>query len=108
MEMETFLLLPPVAFMLYLILTFGVSALAGRLSAKGEDSESKKNSYACGENVTQNRGQPDYSEFFKFAFFFTLMHIVVLVVAMDPTGTTVPAVIYLGVIGLSLFILLRK
>ena len=106
--MGTFLLLPPVAFILYLILTFGVSALAGRLAAKGEDSEGKKNSYACGEHLTQNRGQPDYSEFFKFAFFFTLMHIVVLVVAMDPAGATIPAVIYLGVTGLSLFILLRK
>jgi len=106
--MEVFLLLPPVAFIIYLFLTFGVSALAGRFAAKGEDSENKKSSYACGENVTQNRGQPDYSEFFKFAFFFTLMHIVVLVVAMDPMGPTIPAVIYLGVTGLSLFILLRK
>jgi len=106
--METFLLLPPVAFALYLILSYGISALAGHLSAKGEDSENKKKSYACGENFTQNRGQPDYSEFFKFAFFFTLMHIVALVVAMDPTGPTIPAVIYVSVTGLSLFILLRK
>jgi len=106
--MATFLLLPPAAFILYLLLSFGVSALAGHLSVKGEDSENKKKSYACGENVTQNRGQPDYSEFFKFAFFFTLMHIVVLVVAMDPTGPTIPAVIYVSVTGLSLFILLRK
>ena len=106
--MEIFLLLPPVAFILYLLLSFGVSALAGHLSEKGKDSENKKKSYACGEDVTQNRGQPDYSEFFKFAFFFTLMHIVVLVVAMDPMGPTVPAVIYVGVTGLSLFILLRK
>jgi len=102
------MLLPPVAFILYVFLTFGVSALAGRLSAKGEDSENKKKSYACGESFTQNRGQPDYSEFFKFAFFFTLMHIVVLVVAMDPAGPTIPAVIYVSVTGLSLFILLRK
>ena len=106
--MEIFLLLPPVAFVFYLILSYGVSALAGRLAAKGEDSENKKKSYACGEDVKQNRGQPDYSEFFKFAFFFTLMHIVVLIVAMDPMGPTIPAVIYLGVTGLSLFILLRK
>jgi len=106
--METFLLLPPVAFIIYLLLSFGVSSLTGHLAAKGEDSESKKKSYACGENVTQNRGQPDYSEFLKFAFFFTLMHIVVLVVAMDPTGPTIPAVIYVSVTGLSLLILLRK
>lgn len=106
--METFLFLPPAAFILYSLLTLGISALAGRHAALGKDSENKQNSYACGENFTQNRGQPDYSEFFKFAFFFTLMHIVVLVVAMDPTGATIPAVIYLGVIGLSLFILIRK
>ena len=108
MVMETFLLLPPVAFVLFFVLCFGVSALAGKFAAKGEDSESKKKSYACGENVTQNRGQPDYSEFFKFAFFFTLLHIVVLVVAMDPTGATIPAIIYVGVTGLCLLILLRK
>ena len=106
--MGTFLLLPPVAFILFFILSYGVSALAGRLSAKGEDSEGKKKSYACGENVAQNKGQPDYSEFFKFAFFFTLLHIVVLIVAMDPTGPTIPAVIYVSVTGLSLLILLRK
>jgi len=106
--MGTFLLLPPVAFVIYLILSFGFSALAGRLSAKGEDSEGKKKSYSCGEDVLQNRGQPDYSEFFKFAFFFTLMHVVVLVVAMDSTGVTIPAIIYVGVTALSLFILLRK
>ena len=108
MVIETFLLLPPVAFVLYLVLSYGVSALAGRLAQKGVDSENKKKSYACGENVTQNRGQPDYSEFFKFAFFFTLLHIVVLVVAMDPTGATVPAIIYVGMTGLCLLILLRK
>ena len=106
--MATFLLLPPVAFVLYLLLSFGVSSLAGKMATKGGDSENKRKSYACGENFTQNRGQPDYSEFFKFAFFFTLMHIVVLVVAMDPVGPTIPAIIYVGVTGLSLFILLRK
>ena len=106
--MGTFLLLPPVAFVVYLVLSFGFSALAGRFAAKGEDSEGKKKSYACGEDVMQNRGQPDYSEFFKFAFFFTLMHVVVLIVAMDSTGVTIPAVIYVGVTALSLFILLRK
>ena len=106
--MDTFLLLPPVAFLLYLLLSFGISGLSRRLAAGGVDSESKKKAYACGEEVTENRGQPDYSESFKFAFFFTIMHVVVLVVAMDPMGLTVSSAVYLGVTGLSLFILLRK
>ncbi len=102
-----FLLLPPVAFLVYLALSFGISALSKRLAARGTDSESKKKAYACGEEFEENRGQPDYTEFFKFAFFFTIMHVVVLVVAMDPAGLSAASAIYFGVTGLSLFIMLR-
>jgi uncharacterized ion transporter superfamily protein YfcC len=58
--------------------------------------------------MEENRGQPDYSQFFKFAFFFTIMHVVALVVATDPAGLTVTSGVYLGVTVLSLFMLLRR
>lgn len=106
--MENFLLTPPVAFVLYLLITWGVSLFSKRLAAQGKDSEGKVQAYACGENMEENRGQPDYSQFFKFAFFFTIMHVVVLVVATDPAGLTVTSGVYLGVTVLSLFMLLRR
>jgi NADH:ubiquinone oxidoreductase subunit 3 (subunit A) len=106
--MESFLLSPPVVFVLFLAISFGVSFISKRLSARGVDSTAKNQAYACGETMEENRGQPDYTEFFKFAFFFTIMHVVALVVATDPAGLTVTSGVYLGVTVLSLFMLLRR
>ena len=106
--MESFFMTPPVVFVLFLIISFGVSLISKRLSARGADAAAKHQAYACGESMEENRGQPDYSEFFKFAFFFTIMHVVVLVVATDPAGLTVTSAVYLGVTVLSLFMLLRR
>ena len=106
--METILLAPPVAFLLYLLLSVGISAFSRRVAARGMDSAGKEKAYACGEDVEENRGQPDYREFFKFSFFFTIMHVVVLVVATDPAGLTVTSGVYLGATVLGLFMLLRR
>lgn len=106
--MESFLMSPPVVFVLFLLLSFGVSLISKRLSAHGADTTAKNQAYACGETMEENRGQPDYTEFFKFAFFFTIMHVVILVVATDPAGLTVNSAVYLGVTVLSLFMLLRR
>ncbi len=106
--MEHILLAPPVVFIIYLALSFGLSALSKKLAARGENVGSKENAYACGEDMEQNQAQPDYSEFFKFAFFFTIMHVIALVVATDPGGLSITSGVYLGVTVLSLFMLLRK
>jgi NADH:ubiquinone oxidoreductase subunit 3 (subunit A) len=106
--MESFLMSPPVTFGLLLLLSFGISLVSKRLAARGKDSAHKMQAYSCGETMEENQGQPDYSEFFKFAFFFTIMHVVVLVVATDPAGLTVTSGVYLGVTVLSLFMLLRR
>ena len=42
--------------------------------------------YACGEDLPTHMIQPDYGQFFPFAFFFTILHVVAL------TATTVPVV----------------
>lgn len=106
--MESFLMSPPVTFFVLLLVSFALSMVAKRFSAHGQDSEGKMQAYACGENMEENQGQPDYTEFFKFAFFFTIMHVVVLVVATDPAGLSVTSAVYLGVTVLSLFMLLRR
>lgn len=58
-----------------------------------------------------HRVRPDYSQFFPFAFFFTIMHVVALMVATIPGGAIklyAIAVLYLIVAVSALFILFRK
>lgn len=106
--MDTFLLSPPVTFLIFLLLSTGISFICKRIAPKGTDTKAKYQAYACGEEMEENQGQPDYTDFFKFAFFFTIMHVVVLVVATDPGGLSMISAVYLGVTVLALFMLLRR
>ncbi len=106
--MQTILLAPPVTFLIYLLLSVGLSAVSKRIAARGTESKGKLQAYACGEDMAENQGQPEYSQFFKFAFFFTIMHVIALVVATDPAGLTITSAVYLGVTVLALFMLLRR
>jgi NADH-quinone oxidoreductase subunit A len=87
--MTALLFLPPLAFVLVLasvwvqsrgLDVFRLPPPAGRVHL------GKRKPYACGEEVSDHRAQPDYSQFFVFAFFFTVMHVVALVVATVPHG----------------------
>jgi len=106
--MYKFLLTPPITFLMLLAIFFLFSFILKRVSAKGKDSQLKTTAYACGENMVENTGQPEYSQFFKFAFFFTIMHVVVLTVATDPMGISVTSGLYLVITVLSLFMLFRR
>jgi len=103
-----FFLSPPVSFVIFLVLSFCLSFFFKKIAARGTPSKGKLKAYACGEDMDQNQGQPDYSDFFQFAFFFTIMHVVVLVVATDPVGLSFISMLYLGITVLSLFMLLRR
>jgi NADH:ubiquinone oxidoreductase subunit 3 (subunit A) len=84
--MNHWLLWPPVVFLLILcaalILLRGMSVFS--FPAKDGAAGGKRKAYACGEDMPASRGQPDYSQFFPFAFFFTIMHVLTLVVATVP------------------------
>lgn len=86
--MNNFLLSPPVAFIIILLISILMSAISSKLAFKGAKSSSGKlKSYGCGENIENPRLQPEYSQFFPFAFFFTIMHVVVLIIATVPADT---------------------
>jgi hypothetical protein len=106
--MEKILLSPPVAFAVLLAVSILISYFSKFLAAKGTVSAGKEESYACGEDVDLHKVQPDYSQFFPFAFFFTIMHVVVLIVATIPKNISILAGLYLLVAILALFILFRK
>ncbi len=102
------LLAPPIVFVIFLLVSSGFSGLTRMISAKGTDSPGKTKAYACGEDIQINRVQPDYTQFFPFAFFFTIMHVVVLIIATVPQGITWLAFVYLLAAVMALIILFKK
>jgi NADH-quinone oxidoreductase subunit A len=95
------ILLPPVTFAVIILALVLFNALISKLAYKSSvTSDWKTRPYSCGEEVTEHRIQPDYSRFFPFAFLFTIMHVVVLMIATSPDDITSS----LGIIGLFLIV----
>ncbi len=77
-----FVLAPPVAFLIYLLLV-GILSGLGRLLANGgepaaEQSPEKTSTYASGEAAPLWRAAPGYRPFFVIALFFAVLHLGVL------------------------------
>ena len=111
--MENIALTPPVVFLEVLIVMVLFSKILSLLAykVKGKIPGGTCKSYACGENVPTHLMQPDYSQFFPFAFFFTILHVTALIIATVPVetlGSLSIAVVYLAGAMTALFILFRK
>jgi len=110
--MRNLLLTPPIAFSIILLTAGLVSFCFSKLSFKGKKkSEGSGEAYACGEDLYDHMAQPDYSNFFPFAFFFTLAHVGTLIIVTIPLETIKSfnmAVVYIIGIIVGLSILFRK
>ncbi len=88
--MTALFLVPPVSFLVLLALVVlhvrGLSLLGPRKRPAVLPPGTSR-PYACGEEVPDHRMQPDYAQFFPFAFFFTIMHVVALIVTTVPRGS---------------------
>jgi NADH:ubiquinone oxidoreductase subunit 3 (subunit A) len=110
--MDNFFLTPPVVFIIVLLFCLLLSFLFSKISFKsGQQEKGSGEPYACGEENYDPMAQPDYSNFFHFAFFFTIAHVATLMLTTIPVETlktfALAAVYVLGaIIGLS--ILLRR
>jgi len=109
---DSILFSPPLAFVITLIaLVIFARACASFAWPKRKDQLEAKKAYACGEDFKGHLIQPDYSQFFPFAFFFTILHVVALVIATVPAETVeilAMAVVYVAAAIIGLLILLRK
>jgi NADH-quinone oxidoreductase subunit A len=110
--MDNNLLNPPVVFLTLLVTLGLLSYIFSRWSFRKKilSAEAKK-AYSCGEEFSGHLIQPDYSQFFPFAFFFTVLHVVAMVLATIPAqtkGIFAIAVIYIVGAIIGLYILLRK
>ena len=110
--MGNWVLFPPLAFTILLIAAFILSYVFSKLSFKHDKVEAGKGKpYACGEDIAAPQISPDYSQFFQFALFFTIMHVVALIIMTLPRGATSAygiAVVYLLGALVGLLILFRK
>ena len=113
--MDRLLLLPPVAFVMMLALvalhSAGFGILARKLHPRQPQPAGRLAPYACGEDVRDHQAQPDYSQFFPFAYFFTIAHVVALIVATLPRGSASAAalaVAFLACAAASVRILLAR
>jgi NADH:ubiquinone oxidoreductase subunit 3 (subunit A) len=102
------ILSPVIAFVIftltiYLLYLKGERAAAERKFMR----DGRAKTYACGEDMKGLRPQVSYREFFMFAMFFTIIHITALVLATVTEGVALLAVLYLVIISIGLFILVR-
>lgn len=110
--MSFLLLVPPVALTLLVLVVWALSGASSTLSFKhkGERGALDK-PYAGGETLQTHRVQVDYGQFFPFAFFFTILHVVTLVVATSPArnlqGLAISLIYVMGAL-LGLVILFRR
>jgi NADH-quinone oxidoreductase subunit A len=112
MDSMTIVLLPPVALAILVLacagLSLGLSRLAYRAPSQAAGTTMP---YSCGETLPTHMIQPDYRQFFPFAFFFTILHVVALMATTVPsamTGTFVIAIVYVLGAFVGLSVLYRK
>lgn len=103
---------PPIVFLVVLGAVLLAARLLRRLALPAtEATAGKTKAYACGEDLKINRAQPDYRQFFPFAFFFTIMHVIALIVATAPVENapvTMLAVVYVLASAIGVSILYRS
>jgi NADH:ubiquinone oxidoreductase subunit 3 (subunit A) len=107
------LLVPAIAFLVVLAVFLVQLYLMSRVAWRGKsDGAGKTKAYACGEDVPDHKINPDYSQFFPFAFFFTIMHVVALILATVPAvagrASYGLAAIFIVIALTSLFVLFRR
>lgn len=100
------LLFYPVAtFVIMLIIIYLLYLFAGTLGPKRTKTKYKLKSYACGEDYPGGKLPQSYN-FFQVAFFFTILHVGVLLIATAPLGqSAILGCLLVGVMALTAFAL---
>ena len=106
------LLSPPAAFVMIMLAAVFCAFVLSKLALKPKKIPAGlTKEYSCGEDIKTHMIQPDYSQFFPFAFYFTILHVVALMIATVPMATMqtfMIAVVYiLGAI-VGLFVLYKR
>jgi NADH:ubiquinone oxidoreductase subunit 3 (subunit A) len=103
------ILILPLMFIGFLMVAF-LLGWSGRRMAPKEPTESEaQTSYAGGENIPGEKRFPGYKAFYPVALFFTVLHVLALLLALLPQG---PAwwlgLSFAGIIGFALAVLIMR
>jgi len=106
--MEAILVSPPMAFIVFLAIGYGIYRLGGAIAAPGRPQPGKRATYACGEDIPAQKVMPSYRAFFHLALLFAILHLAALVLATAPRGGAPAwqATLYLAGIGVSVYALM--
>lgn len=108
---EQILLTPPVVFVMVLAVAVFAAYILSKLAFKPKTlPNGLTKEYSCGEEIPTHMIQPDYSQFYPFAFYFTILHVVALMTATVPVATietSLIAVVYISGAMIGLFVLYR-
>ena len=99
---------PPVVFAAFLLLFALGMRRARRYAARTEAGERELEPYACGQREFESYVNPDYTQFFRYAFVFSVLHVLALVVATAPSNATALPLAYVAAGVLTLSIIFRK
>ncbi len=106
--MEGLLFAPPIVFLMFIAIFFLLTKGVSRYSYTNAHRDHGLDPYACGQQNVQGYVNPDYSQFFPFAFFYTIMHVLVLVVATAPYDAPLLPVAYIACGILALAIIFKR
>ncbi len=106
------LLSPPVAFIMIMLAAVFCAFVLSKLALKPKKIPvGLTKEYSCGEDIKTHMIQPDYTQFFPFAFYFTILHVVALMIATVPVATMqtfLIAVVYIMGAIVGLFVLYKR
>lgn len=92
-------LTPGIAFFIVLAAVGVLYMAMGLLSAGRRGAKARGlGPYSCGEELPTHMIQPDYSQFYPFAFFFTILHVVALIACTVPLSSDQGVAIKTGII----------
>lgn len=98
-------IIPPLAFLLFLAIAILMGVGARRMAPKGPSEPEAETSYAGGEDIPGEKRHPGYRAFFLVALFFTILHVLALILGLLPAGSAWIGLIYAGVLAFSLLAL---
>lgn len=98
----------PIIFIFYAVILILLALFLGRSANNDIGSSHQRDPYASGQTDINHVVHPTYYKMFAYAFFFTVMHVLALVVATAPYGVTLLPIVYIGIGILAMVILLRK
>jgi NADH:ubiquinone oxidoreductase subunit 3 (subunit A) len=88
-----YLLTPPIAFLIYIVLVLVIVGIGRVLAGPGKPNPIKSSVYGSGEEAPTYLAAPGYRPFFMIAFFFAILHLGMLVLGSGGLNTT--AVVYM-------------